>query len=306
MLFGKGIEMMGVIIRVVEKLIPRKIKSRIRNSIIQSGNREVQYNINISHEGRLQGKTVMVTGATGAIGSAICYRLVTEGAIVGVCGRSQDKINKVIQHIDSSKKENIGLVMPVILDVTDVSSIDSAFDEFIRMHGGIDILINNAGGGARGQSKSLHQQEIEIIDSVLDTNLRGSILCARKAANQMVLQNSGKIINMSSVVGMAGKSKMVEYAASKAGIIGFTKSLALELGKYNINVNCVSPGMVNQIVFDRGLEERPTKSNCLGHFGRTDDVANLVAFLVSEEANYITGQNFVIDGGRSLGLMGDS
>lgn len=98
---------------------------------------------------------------------------------------------------------------------------------------------------------------------------------------------------------------MTDYSSAKAGIIGFTKSLALELGTYNIRVNCISPGMVNQTLFDMGKPIQKTNTNCLGRFGYTDEVANLVAFIVSDRAKFITGHNFVIDGGRSLGLMGD-
>lgn len=111
---------------------------------------------------------------------------------------------------------------------------------------------------------------------------------------------------MSSVVGLQGKNGMTDYAASKSGIIGFTRSLAVELGKRGITVNCVSPGWVNQAIFDRGQKPSQGNVNCLGHSGKTDEVAALVAFLASDEAGYITGQNIVIDGGRSLGLWGDN
>ena len=112
----------------------------------------------------------------------------------------------------------------------------------------------------------------------------------------------GKIINISSVVGINGMSKYSEYAAAKAGIIGFTKSLAMELAPYGINVNCISPGMINQIAFDKPLNEVKTNKSFVGKVGKTDEIANAVAFLVSDEANYIVGQNLVIDGGRTLGL----
>ena len=128
------------------------------------------------------------------------------------------------------------------------------------------------------------------------------MLCARVASSIMVKQGYGKIINMSSVMGMNGKENWSEYSASKAGILGLTKSLALELGEHNITVNAVSPGMVQQIPFDRAIPKKHSHTNPLHRFGYTDEVASLVAFLCSDEANYITGQNFVIDGGRSIGL----
>jgi len=110
---------------------------------------------------------------------------------------------------------------------------------------------------------------------------------------------------MSSVVGLQGHAGVTDYAASKAGIIGFTKSLAIELAEYGVTVNAISPGAVSQIVFDRGRTVNPSNVNCMRHSGKTDDVAGVVAWLLSDDAKYVTGQNIVVDGGRSLGLWGD-
>ena len=297
---------MSAILRKLKRIIPTKLKGAIKRTIYEESSRTTRYDLNIRHVNRLEGKTALVTGGTGAVGSAICYRLAAEGAIVGICGRNIDKIDKIMAQIAYQDLSNgKPRCVPVVLDVTSDNQIETVFDQFIVDFGKIDILINNAGGGGRTDNKPLHLQSLDVIDRILDTNLRGSIMCARKAAQHMVTRAEGTIINMSSVVGLCGKAEMTDYAASKAGLLGFTKSLAIELGRYNINVNCISPGMVNQSIFDRGLNKRETDKNCVGHYGKTDDVANLVAFLASSEASYITGQNFVIDGGRSLGLMGD-
>lgn len=293
--------------QLIIKLIPKRVKEYIKAQINYECPvpKPTEYVIHTSDLKKLEGKAIIVTGATGAIGSAVTHQLYIQGATVGVCGRDMAKVSKTIDRIKSENINGEGQLIPLCIDVTDNISIENGIDEFYRQTGKIDALINNAGGGARGSSKKLWEQDIEIIDRVIKTNLQGSILCARKAAQIMTKQSSGVIVNMSSVVGMRGKEKMTDYAAAKAGIIGLTKSLAIELGKYNIRVNCISPGMVNQIPFDTGLPIKSTNANCLGRFGYTDEVADLVSFVVSDQAKYITGHNFVIDGGRSLGLYGD-
>lgn len=291
--------------QVVKRMIPLSIKKYIKKNLVGSERTVTEYIIKTSDINKLHGKRVIVTGGTGAIGSAICHRLLYEGAIVGICGRNEEKLKSLIERFNAEKLPGSGVAFPLILDVTCDESIENAINHFVNQHGGIDVFINNAGGGAREDSKLLHEQDIAVIDRVLNTNLRGSMICARKAAQFMIPQRYGKIINMSSVIGMQGKVKMTDYATAKAGIIGLTKSMALELGEYNITVNCISPGMVNQIPFDAGMPTKRTNTNCLKRFGYTDEVANLVSFIISDEANYITGHNFVIDGGRSLGLYGD-
>lgn len=293
--------------QLIIKLIPKKVKEYIKAQVNyeRPAPTPIEYVIRTSDLKKLEGKAIIVTGATGAIGSAVIHQLYIQGATVGVCGRDMAKVSKTIERIKSENINGEGQLIPLCIDVTDNISIENGIDKFYRQTGKIDALINNAGGGARENSKKLWEQDIEIIDKVIKTNLLGSIFCARKAAQIMTKQSSGVIVNMSSVVGMCGKEKMTDYAAAKAGIIGLTKSLAIELGRYNIRVNCISPGMVNQIPFDAGLPIRSTNSNFIGRFGYTDEVADLVSFIVSDQAKYITGHNFVIDGGRSLGLYGD-
>ena len=289
---------------VVKKIIPKSVKRYIKKNVSDTP-KSVEYIVRESDKERFEGQRIMVTGGTGAIGSAICQRLLAEGAVVGICARNKNKLSEVKERFVKENIANDNNCYTIIMDVTDENSIKKAVDEFVEKTGGLEGFVNNAGGGARGESKPLYLQDIEIIDRVLDTNLRGSILCAREAAKVMVERKCGKIINMSSVMGMNGKATMVDYSASKAGILGLTKSLALELGEFGITVNAISPGMVNQIPFDKGMAERRSDKNVIGRFGYTDEVADLAAFILSDNADYITGHNFVIDGGRSLGLFGD-
>lgn len=292
---------------MIKKILPLKLKKYIK-TYIEKNYKEtyITYKNRTIHANKFENKNIIVTGGTGAIGSAICKKLLMEGATVGIAGRSNAKILETLEIINNNELVQEGVAIPLNMDVTNQESIKIAIEYFVEKAGQIDVLINNAGGGARENSKPIYEQNVEIIDSVLNTNLRGTILCSKLAIPHMLHNNSGKIINMSSIVGLKGKKTMSDYAASKAGIIGFTKSLALELGEYNITVNCISPGMVNQIPFDSEMPIRYTNCNCLKRFGYTDEVADLVSFIISEEADYITGNNFVIDGGRSLGLMGDS
>lgn len=290
-------------LKVISFAVPKKIKKRVKswiNAHSDAKNMYCRYDLFIENVGKADRKVILVTGGTGAIGSAICYRMAVEGATVVLCGRDKNKISVVRNQILQSKPD--AKIDGFVLDVTNEKEIENVVDSVVKKYGRIDVLINNAGGGPRGQSDYLYKQDTEVIDRVLNVNLRGAIFCTKYVSRQMVLQQSGKIINMSSVMGMNGQGFMSEYAASKAGIIGFTKSMALELAKYGVRVNCVSPGMVRQAVFDRGLPDCPTTKNALGYFGKTDDVASVISFLVSNEADYITGQNIVVDGGRSIGL----
>ncbi|MCD7872528.1 MAG: SDR family oxidoreductase [Clostridiales bacterium] len=285
---------------IIKKAVPEKVKSYIKNEIGNYGSTD--YIVRLSDSKRFSDKAIIVTGGTGAIGSAICQKLVSDGATVGCCGRNRDKLLYTVERLNKNVN---GKAIPIFMDVLDDNNVENAINSFSSEYGGLYAIVNNAGGSARDKSKNIVEQDIEVIDSVLNLNLRGCIVCSQKASKIMIGNNCGRIVNISSVVGMCGKAGMSDYAAAKAGIIGFTKSLAIELAPYGITVNSVSPGMVNQTPFDAGLPNIQTEKNCLHRKGYTDEVASAVTFVLSDESSYITGQNFVVDGGRTLGLYGD-
>ncbi len=282
----------------VKRYIKRVAKALL-NKPIDKFSMEKEYVIN--SDSRFLNQIVVVTGASGSIGGAIAWRLGIEGAIVYLGGRNNKKLFELANQM---KQKNI-VAFPLVLDVTDESSIEKAKNKVISEQGKIDILINCAGGSTRNRCANLVDQDIEMIDSMLNTNLRGSMLCTRTFGKEMVKVNKGKIINIASVIGEHGKPRFSDYAASKAGIIGYTKSVAQELGVYGINVNCVSPGFIQRDSFNEEQKIYLLNSNFMNKVGCSEDIASAVAYLASEEAGFITGQNLCVDGGRSLGLHGD-
>jgi NAD(P)-dependent dehydrogenase (short-subunit alcohol dehydrogenase family) len=169
--------------------------------------------------------------------------------------------------------------------------------------GKIDILVNNAGGSAREKASEFAMSSEETWDWVLGRNLKGVLICTRAVINHMIESGAGRIISVSSVAGVGGAPGMADYSAAKAGIIGFSKALAKEVGRYGITVNCVSPGAIKTAGTGRVPKEvadRLLSQQVLNRSGETQDVANLVLFLASEDARYITGQNYIVDGGEQI------
>lgn len=290
--------------RIIGKVIPASLKEKLKVKLYNRFgflNVTQPYTIQLRYKENLKNKVAIVTGGSGAIGRAICCRLAAEGAIVYVCGMTESKISAVVKEITGLGGE----AYATKLDVTNEENIREAFKRIIDKHGKIDILVTSAGGSAREKSNIIPDQDIAVIDEVLNINLRGTMLCTREASKQMVKQKSGKIITLSSTIGVGGKVGFSEYAAAKGGVVLFVKSLAMELGKHGINVNCVTPGIVQRDQINQQQLERIKQTNYLNSYCTPEDISNMVIFLVSEEANFITGQNFIVDGGRSLGLKGD-
>ncbi len=242
-------------------------------------------------------RCAIVTGAGRGIGRAVAVRLAKDGFDVVVnCAHSEDAARET-----ASVCEAYGVrALVVRADVSDQDGAKKLFDETIAAFGRVDVLVNNAGITRDGL---LLRMKPEDFDAVIATNLRGSFLCMKQAARYMLRAKYGRIINMSSVVGLRGNAGQVNYAASKAGVIGMTKSAAKELAAKQITVNAVAPGMI-ETDMTRAMPENAheaMKSGIpAGRIGRPEDVADAVAFFASEQASYITGQVLAVDGGLAV------
>ena len=257
------------------------------------------YVIKIDEHCELKGKVVVITGGSGAIGRACAFRLAAEGAKVYVCGSRPTSAQPVVDEIVAAGKQAVA----VRLNVLDASAIKQTFEKIASENGGhIDILVNSAGGSARSKANNVVDQDVDVFDEILNINLRGAMICAKEAAKYMIANKFGRIVNITSVIGLQGKAGYSEYAASKGGSIAFVKSLAQELGRYGITVNGVAPGIVQRGEVTMEAMERLGRTNWMGTYGKPEDVSAVVNFLCKEEASFITGQNIAADGGRSLGL----
>tara|TARA_B100001250_G_scaffold73506_1_gene59992 strand:+ start:609 stop:1346 length:738 start_codon:yes stop_codon:yes gene_type:complete len=233
---------------------------------------------------------IILTGATGGIGNSILEKLVSGGANVVASGTNDEKLNLI--------KEKYNDVKVKKFDISNHDNIESFVDECSEALGNkIDILINNAGITRDNLSIRMKNDEWE---KVIDINLKSTFLISKSAIKKMLKNKKGKIINITSVVGHTGNIGQANYAASKAGVIGMSKSLALEYGKKNVTINCVSPGFIKSDMTDKIADEHKEllKSRIsLNKFGNPKDVANTVAFLCSDMSDYITGETIHVNGG---------
>jgi 3-oxoacyl-[acyl-carrier protein] reductase len=244
----------------------------------------------------LEGKTAVVTGAGRGIGKAIAARLAGEGAQVACCGRTLANVESTVAEITQTG----GVAKPYVVDVADGKQVNEVCDKILVDFGRVDILVNNA--GVTHDNLLLRMNETEW-DGVLNTNLKGAFLFTRALSRPMLKQRSGRIINISSIIGLTGNAGQTNYAASKAGLIGFTKSVARELASRGITANAVAPGfIVTDMTQALGAEaQEALKSRiALGRLGAADDVANAVLFLASDLASYVTGQVLTVDGGLAM------
>jgi NAD(P)-dependent dehydrogenase (short-subunit alcohol dehydrogenase family) len=244
---------------------------------------------------RFNNKTVMVTGAGANIGKEIALSFAREGANVIVCDYKEENAKATAEEVKALGVE----AMTAVCDVRDREKIFAFVGEAIARFGKIDVLVNNAGGSAAllGKLTKFVDAEQSTLDFVIDTNLKGAMNCAQAVLKNMIENKSGHIINTASIAGVVGLIDRVDYSASKAALIGMSKALAMEVGEYNVLVNCVSPGAINR---GGSKWQHMTYIGETGRAGDPKNIAETVLFLASQD--YITGENIVVDGGRTLGI----
>jgi len=245
----------------------------------------------------LKDKVALVTGASQGIGRATSLALAQAGAKVAVAARSADKLAALVAEIEAAGGEALAVQM----DVADASQIKAGFQALLAKFSRLDILVNNA---AITRDTLALRMKLDDWNAVLQTNLTGAHLCIQQALGTMIKQRSGRIINLSSVVAETGNAGQSNYVASKAGLIGLTRAIAVEVASRNITVNAVAPGFIETPMTDPLPQELKDKMKSLiplGRFGKDSDVAAAIVFLASDEAGYITGQVLDVNGGMHMG-----
>ena len=242
----------------------------------------------------LSGKVALITGGGKGIGAAIAKEMAVQGATVIInYSHSEEAAKHLKEEIQAMGRqaEIYGC------NVADFEQVKTMISDVVKAHKRLDILVNNAGVTKDGLLMRMNEDDF---DYVMDVNLKGTFNCIQQVTRQMMKQRCGRIINLSSVVGLYGNAGQVNYAASKAGIIGMTKSAAKELGSRGITVNAIAPGFIQTEMTDvlsNDMKEQMLKSIALGRFGQVEDIAYTAAFLASDRAGYITGQVLRVDGG---------
>ena len=240
----------------------------------------------------LKNKTVIITGASSGIGAQLVKSFALYKCNIILLSRNLEKMNNLISNISLEENQNLKAYK---LDVSNEEEVNEIFKEIISTFDTIDILINNAGITSDNLLMTMKTQQWT---DVINTNLNGCYYCCKAISRKMVKQKSGKIINISSIIGQIGNKGQANYAASKAGIIGLTKSLAKELASRMINVNAINPGYINtEMTKDLKNKNEFLTNIPLNRFGECKDVSDLACFLASEKSNYITGQVINVDGG---------
>jgi 3-oxoacyl-[acyl-carrier protein] reductase len=245
----------------------------------------------------LKDKVALVTGASQGIGRATSVALAGAGAKVAVAARTADKLASLVAEIEAAGGEAFAVPM----DVADAAQVKSGFQQTLAKFGKLDILVNNA---AITRDTLALRMKLDDWDAVLRTNLTGAHLCIQQALGAMLKQRSGRIINLSSVVAETGNAGQANYVASKAGLIGLTRAIAVEVASRNITVNAVAPGFIETPMTDvlsQELKDKMKDMIPLGRFGRDQEIAAAIVFLASDEAGYITGQVLGINGGLHAG-----
>jgi len=245
---------------------------------------------------QLANQIAVVTGAGRGIGRAIALKFATEGADVVCVSRTAENAEKVANEVRGLARKAWALAV----DVADAAAVNTAGEKILAEPGHIDILVNNAGVTRDGLLMRMSDADW---DTVVDTNLKGAFLFTRALSRAFVKQRSGRIINISSVIGLIGNAGQANYAASKAALLGFTKSVARELGSRGITVNAIAPGFIETdmtAALNEQLRAEVLKKIPLGALGQPEDIANAALFLASPQTRYITGQVLTVDGGMVM------
>jgi 3-oxoacyl-[acyl-carrier protein] reductase len=247
---------------------------------------------------KLKEKICIITGGARGIGKEICRYFLTEGAIVCIFDLNKAEAQNALEEFEKQfRKARTDFYY---VDVTNAGSVESAIDEIIKKFGRIDILVNNAGITS---DNLVLRMDVDEWKKVIDINLTGTFLCSKYASRYMLKQKSGRIINMSSVIGIKGNAGQSNYSASKAGVIGLTKSMAREFASRNINVNAIAPGYIETEMTKKIDEKQKEKIIAMipsGKLGTVEDVAKTALFLASDDSSYITGAVINLDGGMGI------
>lgn len=241
----------------------------------------------------LEGKTVLVTGATGGIGESIARALHAQGATIGISGRNKEKLDALAASLG-------GRVHVLPADLSDAAATDKLVEDSIAAMSRIDILINNAGLTKDNLALRLKDEDWQ---AVLDVNLTAPFRLARACLKGMMKNRWGRIVNITSIVGVTGNPGQTNYAASKAGMIGWSKSMAAEIASRNVTVNCIAPGFIATAmthVLDDTQKEKLNASIPAGRMGAADEIAAAAVYLASNEAAYVTGQTLHVNGGMAM------
>ena len=247
----------------------------------------------------LEGKVAVVTGSAGGIGRACAIRLAQDGADVGLLDRKEEALAETKSLVEETGRR----CEAIAVDLTDRAATASAFERLREALGFLEILHNNAGGAVGGMPKTFPKADEAQWDAYLDLNLRVAADCSRLVLPGMIERKAGRIINTSSERAFLSAPGMTEYSAAKAGLLGFTKALALDVAKHGITVNAVCPGIIRTPLTDAMPKDRIEKSIAsvpAGRIGEPEDIAHAVSFLASPGASYVTGEHLLVAGGRTI------
>lgn len=246
---------------------------------------------------RLEGKLAVVTGAANGIGRASALRFASEGADLAILDLEAEGLDAVAEEARAMGRT----VMTVAGDCTNEPFVQEAFRAIYERFGFVDVLMNNVGQSARERAGEFYKSDFDVWRFVMEVSLFSTLMASRQVVPAMREAGRGKIVNVASNAGLAGEIGIAEYASAKMGVIGFTRSLARELGPFGVNVNAVCPGVTKTRVIERISDEIVDKIRAsipLGCFAEPEDIAAAAAFLASDDARYMTGQSVVVDGGR--------